>query len=232
MKCVACGFKMEAIKDYFWCPDCRMYAENKVKPKVYDSGYAERYLKDYVGSSINARLNLMRLGLVAQYGSGPILDIGCSVGEFCGWASRHFKVSGFDPSWEAITAARLRFPLVDFEYSLEKIKGLFEIVTAFDSFEHDYTPNSWLRWIHGKISSGGFLIITTPNAEFCRTPENVEDWKHWKPGEHVFLYTPAAMEKIFARNGFRLARLSFEESTIRPGNLYEGIMTCVGRRLD
>lgn len=220
-------------KEYTRCNGCgTVHTAYNYDAKLYKESYANNYVK-YAETPINVPLNLFRLGLVSRWLSSQdtILDIGCCIGEFIRFAEQYYDCIGFEPNKTAADMAAVRTKKAKIVTKLHK--GIHvNCVTMFDVFEHIDDPIKFLATIDGMLKPEGILVLTTPNvAAIPNWADNqLLAWKHYKPKEHLFLYTVEALEVMTAKMGYHLLHTGTEESTIRPGNPNGDILTFVARK--
>ena len=201
--------------------------------KVYGQAYATTYVQ-YAESPINASLNLFRLGLVSRWlkPKDRILDVGCCIGEFIRFAEHYYECVGYEPNSHAAIKARKR---VSSKISGELNGAISKVqcITMFDVLEHVSDPKAFLIYLRDQyLLPGGIIALTTPNAAAIPmwNEELLRKWKHYKPEEHLFLYTELGLEWLFEDVGLKSVHWGLEESDIRPGNPNGDILTCVVRR--
>jgi len=233
--CYICGYRTTIAEngEYFRCTHCgTVRTIYKYNAKIYGEGYANNYLR-YAETDVNTPLNLSRMGLISRWlkEGNRILDIGCCVGSFIQFAEKYYRCVGFEPNREAGCIARRKCKS-QIVYGIEKIFSEFECVTMFDVLEHLEDPLSILKLVKERfLVSGGILVVVTPNVEVIPAySDGMVSWKHYKPKEHLFLYTPSGLETLFGEIGMEIIHWSREESDIRPGNPNGDILTCVAKK--
>jgi len=219
-------------EEYIRCNRCGVVkTKYSYDSKLYREDYADNYV-EYAKTIVNIPLNLFRVGLVSRWLSPEetILDIGCCIGEFVRFAEPYYRCTGFEPNPMAAAMAKER---VKSEIITKLHKGLHvNCITMFDVFEHIEDPISFLDYLYGILEPGGILALTTPNAGCIPnwSDDQLRGWKHYKPKEHLFLYSEEALDYITHRAGFKLLHVGTEESDIRPGNPNGDILTYVTRK--
>ena len=133
---------------------------------------------------------------------GRVLDVGCGPGFFveaareAGW-----DAWGIDPSEYAVSLARRslgeRVSVGVVEASGHPPAG-FDLVTAFDAFEHVYEPLRFLDAAHALLRPGGVLAITTPDVTSLLARISGRGWVSFKIPEHVYYWSPATIRRALA----------------------------------
>lgn len=99
------------------------------------------------------------------------LDIGCGVGYGANLlASRVPQVVAVDYSHDALIVAAREFPRANLRFIeddaeiLSKVVGSFDLITAFEIFEHIVRPQSMLARAVELLSPSGVFCCSTPNS--------------------------------------------------------------------
>lgn len=120
---------------------------------------------------------------------GKLLDIGCALGLFLEIAKADgWDVLGLDISSYAVKEVRKRgIKAVNCDLFNAKLKkNSFDLVTIFQTIEHDSNPVRLLREIKRILKPGGVLIITTPNAKGLPSQLLGKRWHGWRRRSHLF----------------------------------------------
>jgi len=98
------------------------------------------------------------------------LDVGCGAGLLTEPLARlGATVTGIDAAPEVIAVARDHANAMGIEIdyrnsAVEEIEGQFDLITALEVIEHVAEPQAFLDTIGRRLSPGGLVILSTPNA--------------------------------------------------------------------
>ncbi len=148
--------------------------------------YNERW-KDYefANSLKLARAAAILDGLAATRIREPrILDLGCGTGWLTAILGTFGPTLGVELSDEAVRAAAQRYNHIElvagdlFRWSCPR--EAFDIVVSQEVIEHVPDQTGYVRIAHEALRHGGYLILTTPNAETLEamTPEQRSHWSN------------------------------------------------------
>ena len=168
----------------------------------YDSNVAGHGYDEYLEVRGNwIRTFGRRLRAIARHQPpGRVLDVGCGPGFFLeAAAARGWESWGLDPSAYAVAMARRLFDdhvQVGVFGTAPLPAGHFELVTAFDAFEHVYDPRGFLQAAHRLLKPGGLVAITTPDPTSLLARVSGRRWVSFKIPEHVFYWSPATIRRV------------------------------------
>jgi SAM-dependent methyltransferase len=114
------------------------------------------------------------------------------------------RVQGVEPSADAVAKARpdIRPAIV---VGLMKpglfAPGSFDAACMFQVLDHLPSPNEVLGEVHKVLSTGGLLLLLNHNAE-AWSAKLLRESSPIIDVEHTYLYGPATMAAIVAKNGF------------------------------
>jgi len=158
----------------------------------YDVNYYYNLLKAYTPTA--QKINEIRWNFLEEYfpfgchvyhelKGFHILDYGCGVGWF----------AAFKPSWVTSMETYDVMPVPQTGMTREK----YSIITLWDVLEHipDFT------YLAPILERTHYVVLTIPMK-----PPKVkwEDWKHFKPGEHLHYYTEDLLQSLFRIYDFHL----------------------------
>ena len=199
LACPACGDagdkeKMVNASDPYKAPDedsvvlhrCLACDSRFLHPfRTYGYGeefaYSQKILPHYceVGAGIDfiiRPLQKIRSRLRADGGNRKLLDVGCGYG-FASLYARDMlgmETKGYEPSGYGILGKRdLGLDIVEgyFTGAAEAESGGYKVVYCSEVVEHVPHPRDFLRELASAVSDDGFLVLTTPCADFLR-PDN------------------------------------------------------------
>ncbi len=143
-----------------------------------------------------------RLKIISTYkNKGRILDIGCGPGFFLEAATKmgYSDLWGIDPSDYIVDVARKKFGKNILQGTIESNElepDSFDLLTAFDVFEHIYRPVDFVNRAHELLKDDGILAFTTPNPKSALARIFGRQWVSFKMPEHVFYWAPDTARKV------------------------------------
>lgn len=218
--CPLCGDSASATLRYDFSPykvvACNSCDLNYLSPRLtqeamlkfykdesyYKSNVAGQGYDEYLEISDNwVKTFTLRLKQISPYkSSGKTLDIGCGPGYYLTAAQNlGFDVYGLDPSDYIVEMAqktwgdKVQLGLIE---SANYQPESFDLIVAFDTFEHIYKPKEFLNAIHKFLKPNGVLAITTPNPKSLLSKISGKKWVSYKLPEHVFYWAPDTIRKV------------------------------------
>jgi 2-polyprenyl-3-methyl-5-hydroxy-6-metoxy-1,4-benzoquinol methylase len=82
----------------------------------------------------------------------------------------------------------------------------FDGIVCLEVIEHLQDPRRVLSSLYGRLSPGGWLLVTTPNAAGLPAKLMGQRWREAAKPSHIVLFTPAALQKSLLAIGFRDVR--------------------------
>jgi 2-polyprenyl-3-methyl-5-hydroxy-6-metoxy-1,4-benzoquinol methylase len=158
--------------------ECILDSSNEVTIK-YDAAYYER-CKERCYTDIGKKLHQFRRLLVEIVADEkPILDFGCGYGELVAG-----DTSGMWHGYDILPKVQDRLGVM---FDPEPVFSDYRTICMFDVLGH--LPNP--MWILQTVAKDTFLVVTIPCWERWDTLQAIDQWKHYRPGEH-FLYASKA----------------------------------------
>jgi SAM-dependent methyltransferase len=133
-----------------------------------------------------------------------LLDFGCGEGFFLEQARDHgWQVCGTEYGRRAIELARQKelqiVPAPQVSETLEPAS--FDVVTAFEVFEHVRDPLAEGAVVAQLLRPGGLLYCTTPNFDSLSRRLLGPRWNLIEYPEHLFYFTAGTLQEWLARHG-------------------------------
>jgi SAM-dependent methyltransferase len=203
------------------CSDCGLVF---ISPRLTESAILklysdqEYYVSEVSGQGYDEYLEVQhnwvrtftrRLERIEKYQKpGKVLDIGCGPGFFLEAAqAKGYDVYGLDPSDYIVKVAGEKFGEHIQKGVIETANypaDHFDLVVAFDTFEHIYHPLEWIAAARRVLRSpdpaagktGGLLAITTPDPTSLLAKASGKNWVSFKLPEHVFYWSPATIRRV------------------------------------
>ena len=202
--CPICEDPLIEQMSFFGCPTCNLGFDPTSADGIYGDEYLVHYLL-YETTKFSNELMQARFNFVQEYASigreTTLLDYGCGAGTFGSFVELNSFVRTYSHD-----------PFLHVDHSFIKyLKGghKFNVVTFWDSFEHirrlEIVP----------LLRGQHVFLTLPIIE---NRNQLERWKHYVPGEHVWYFSTDALIALFEKWNYKLiAQSDFEERLRSPG---------------
>lgn len=202
-QCTNCGFRFtsprptaDRIGEYYKSED--YVSHNDSGGGLINTAY--RVVRNYTLQSKLALLNKLNKG------QGRILDVGCGTGAFLetckngGW-----EVMGMEPDPDARAVAVQKLG-VSIKPGLEEIHevGSFDIISLWHVLEHIPNLNQAILQLKELLAAQGTLLIAVPNSDSYDATYFKEYWAAYDVPRHLHHFTPATIEPLFKKHGFRL----------------------------
>lgn len=229
MICQCCENEMSLVDGDWFCDNCEtLYVP--YDSTLLISQYGEDYKNEYLrreNLEENGVLQDIRWGFVQKFISGgSVLDMGCGVGAFLKQSPPAFSACGVEVNLTEIDHCRQQ----GLNVSAEIPRCKFDAITFWDVLEH-FPDMTILNDLKSHMFSHTHVFITVPN--FGKTLlEQVKTWKHYKPNEHIFCFSPHSIRCLCEKFGYEFVSQNFDESRVRGD--YSSIATYAIRpiRLD
>lgn len=196
-KCTKCNLIFKSLipsKEYL----SKIYNEvaGNIWNKEYNYGFIIKQIEEYADSS-NGK---------------SILDIGPANGDFLRNFNKNTnRLSGLDlmlyPELESSISGEFINGLID-DVNLKWSGEKYDIITAFDVFEHLYDPQKVFKNINELIRKGGYLFIETGNAESKRVSKyGLGYWYYATLFEHHLFWSKRAIKYYAEKFGFKIVTI-------------------------
>lgn len=148
----------------------------------YDLDYYENMLREY--SKTGEKIAAIRWGWLASLNPTTVLDYGSGVGWFRAWRPKGVEVYSYDMGIYPQTGIDLI---------------MYDVVCFWDVLEHilDFTQ------IEPLLALARNVAVTLP---IMPEKERYDQWKHFKPGEHLHYFTAATLDALFSKYGFKMIK--------------------------
>jgi 2-polyprenyl-3-methyl-5-hydroxy-6-metoxy-1,4-benzoquinol methylase len=194
-RCKSCGFAYTALQ---------------FEPSEYQEIYAQAGARHDGSSELlnaeNSRGKRLAKLVNRHVSEGRLLDIGCGHGGFLR-AVRGFKNVGIEvtplPAHQSLDAEVVTGSFIDLCKSEKSLSEPFDVVTAFDVFEHLPDLKNYMQELTSLVRSGGLLFVTVPNIESF----SARLWRrHWGLIllEHLWYFSPSTLRRFIEPFGWQL----------------------------
>lgn len=213
--CSRCGLlwrgyrSPEAVANVYTGEDgayfCRLTAGQTQGAHGYE--FYEEWLRVILGMPyLEGRARLVEE--MAGRTSGRLLEVGCATGEVLSFfQNQGWCTTGVDLSPFCVRTAQARYGLKVQQGDLASAgfgSASFDVVLYMDVFEHIANPNTELAEIARVLTPGGALVLELPNQASLDAAILQGDYLF---DEHLFFYTPTAIQALLERHGFVLTQL-------------------------
>jgi len=182
------------------CKRCNFVFANRIPiKKELDDNYSKYSRDDYLSPVTIKRYNQILDQLEPYRKQNKILDIGCGIGYFLEVAKkRGWEVYGTEYTDEAINICKDKG--IHVHQGSPNLKNYtqhqFDVLTAFEVFEHLTDPKAELGKINFLLRPEGALYCTVPN--FNSVSKNIlkDQWNIISYPEHLSYFTPRSLKGL------------------------------------
>lgn len=203
-RCETCGLGRTLLSSNF---DSAAYYDES----YFQGGVADGYA-DYQGSADALRLEFRHIirDLLPLCKGGRLLEFGCAYGFFLDEAAPHFgSVHGVEYSDAAARSCRQRgLDVKTGPVEEELLEGVYDTVVGLDVIEHVRDPYDVVRVLAKHMPPSGILVMTTGDWASFSARVLGSRWRLMTPPQHLWFFTPAAMNALLKRNGLELVSLT------------------------
>lgn len=142
------------------------------------------------------------------------LDFGCGGGDLMAHAQKNHPnwiIEGLDNNEFACQQARAKGFITHYG-SVEKIelpKSYYDIINVSHVIEHLADPMSILLRLKDLMKTGGEILVSTPNFDSWAARAFKTYWYATDAPRHLFLFTPATLQKMLNKVGFQVSDIHF-----------------------
>ncbi len=201
VRCDRCALVREATRP---AATSRVYDADYYSTESAKGGYANYVLDAEINRiTFTERLRAIEKRLGRK---GNLLDVGCALGDFVevareeGWDAEGVEISAFAAEAARRRGLRVRTGVLE---DLDLPAGGYDAITLYDVIEHLTDPVRTLREVTRLLAPGGILHIVTPNVGGIQARVLGRRWYHYKPGEHIYLFSPATIRKALGMTRLR-----------------------------
>jgi 2-polyprenyl-3-methyl-5-hydroxy-6-metoxy-1,4-benzoquinol methylase len=203
----------------FWsCAQCYLECINpQPDDTVLGQIYGEHYYEAWGLSTSEPLVKKIKQQTFARYLSllpkpsrgDRLLDCGAATGYLVelaaqqGWEAYAIEISKFgaDACSNILGADHVHQGELENAQFTANPEGLFEVITMIDFIEHLRDPRSWLQWARTHLSSGGHLLVVTPNVGSYSHRLMGTRWTHYK-NEHLWYFKKNNLSTLLREVGF------------------------------
>jgi len=215
--CHCCDQPYEDYLEGLYCNNCDTFYLPEYDESIYNKDYCDLYV-ERGESDLNDPLQKIRWDIVEKYevDGNVVLDIGCGAGAFLKAAPitpKEWSVFGHDINKDCV-AHCLENGIVCLDKLPIRLLKSISVITMFDVLEHFKNLNKTLTAVKGMLVEGGLFVVSLPNYK-KEYKETLTEWRHYRPGEHIFYLSIDSMKALAEKSGFELLEHNFLESKIR-----------------
>ena len=205
-RCSGCGQLLSAVDEKrYWETMATFNAPGFNQPPAHEVQRRR--------SVANRRLQTLTRLLGKPPAETRVVDIGCSRGQFVGFAGEAgFQAEGVEPAPDIAAAARalglnVRTGLLE-EQRFDD--ATFDAASLFEVVEHLREPLPLLKECRRILKPGGVLLISTGNAASWTVAAMGARWDYFhieKDGGHISFFNPASIGIMADNAGFSVERI-------------------------
>jgi len=229
MECILCQKPMNLSYNgkYYFCLSCLLASSGqKFDSHVYDIDYTKNYIEYEHGDKAMMLMDIRTQWVKDFLPEGStLIDYGCGTGLFLRCLKNNYICCGYDVNESVINYAKSKNMIHRYFNDPNTIPGIFEGITLFDVLEHFENPLEEMKKLNKLLLDRGLIFISTPNTELNPIDSIPDDWRHFKPNEHLHYFTQYSLVRLAEKSGFKILKTDFRESEVR--NTYENNIRCV-----
>jgi SAM-dependent methyltransferase len=204
VECLGCGLR--ALNPMPSLGDMEEINEETVHPFFNATLEDEESYRHYFAKKLD--------DLQKQQPSGRLLDVGCGAGFFLDAArKRGYDVAGVDLSPVPATYARDTLGLnvtIGSLYDYKAPSNSFDVVTIFQTIEHDPHTAALSAELYRILKPGGLLMVTTPAADGFVARAMGKRWFGYRNVEHITFFSRRSLSRALQDAGFEITFVDIE----------------------
>ncbi|MBM4034218.1 MAG: class I SAM-dependent methyltransferase [Planctomycetes bacterium] len=224
VRCNVCGADdAEAVHPEVRLVRCRSCGMGYLNPQPSDDELARLYTDDYYTRPIDPggpsylenRAGLERFfdgrlrRIERLVRPGRLLEVGCGLGYLLNVARRRaWRAVGLEVSEFAAAYAQRELGLDVRRQTLEAAAlpdAAFDAVVMRDLLEHTRDPRATLHHARRALRTGGVLALSMPNFASLNARLGGLAWRHLRPAQHLWHFTPECIARLLRECGLALA---------------------------
>jgi SAM-dependent methyltransferase len=220
--CILCGQSTEHIPLYQKlkkCKTCSLVSANKVLDRqeldtIYGTNYffGGEYL-NYLEEKNSLQKNFKKwIPLIRKFiPHGKLFEIGSAYGFFLELARNYWEVQGIDISKPACDHAKnlgLNVQCGDF-LDIPVEAGEYNVFCLWDTVEHLYRPDLYIKKIRDTIAPGGIICMTTGDIDAFVPKIRRGKWRMIHPPTHLFYFSKKTIFTLLRKNDFNIIHASY-----------------------
>ena len=163
--------------------------------------------KDLVHASLSRMKHIQLFGIT----EGVLMDVGAGTGALVEAARLSgFIAEGVDPSDTICREAQAKGRDITLGDAYTYTGTGYDVIYMSDVFEHLIHPKDCLSHAWSALADTGMLIIEMPEEGSPQAHQQGMKWRHYRPLQHVYLYTEGAARTLLERSGY------YVEAVTRP----------------
>ena len=148
---------------------------------------------------------------------GALLDIGCATGSLLALArERGWRVTGIELDTNLASEAAVALGASNVHTGT--LAGVtlppqsFDVIVMRSVLEHLPDPRVELDRVRKLLRPGGLLFLLVPNIESLESALYKSKWFALTPGDHLWFFSPATLDRFLSGNGYASVWLTTSES--------------------
>lgn len=205
------------LVSYNKCTDCGLiYQYPVLTQEEINDIYTDNYFEYEVANQDNF-FDLMKLAMKdigfdnieSNLPNKNVLDIGCATGKMLNYLkTKGYNAQGIEICSASANYARKNYnlvihekPLIDVGFDID----YFSFIHFSHVIEHLPNPADTLKEVYRILAKGGYLAITTPNADGMFAKKYRDSWRAVMP-QHLWLFSKNTLSNYMRSIGFHIIK--------------------------